>query len=122
MYPRNILILRTSLEKRRIKRLYLNISRGITKSRLKTISPTAISIYSLSERELKALRKYIKKDLTKSYIRLSKLFIRYPILFVLKRNGKLRIHVDYRKLNDIIIKNRYTLSRCGMRNTVTLSR
>jgi hypothetical protein len=43
------------------------------------------------------------------YIRPSKLLIRYPILFVSKKNGKLRIYVNYRKLNDIIIKNRYTL-------------
>jgi hypothetical protein len=31
------------------------------------------------------------------------------MLFVPKKNGKLRIYVDYRKFNDIIIKNRYTL-------------
>jgi hypothetical protein len=34
----------------------------------------------------------------------------YPVLFVLKSNGKLRIYVDYRQFNAIIIKNRYTLS------------
>jgi hypothetical protein len=31
------------------------------------------------------------------------------MLFVSKKNEKLRIYVDYRKFNDIIIKNRYTL-------------
>jgi hypothetical protein len=31
------------------------------------------------------------------------------MLFVLKKDGKLRIYVNYRKLNDIIIKNRYIL-------------
>jgi hypothetical protein len=66
-------------------------------------------IYSLSERELEALREYIEKNLGKEYIRLSKLLVRYPVLFVLKKDGKLRICVNYRKLNDIIIKNRYTL-------------
>jgi hypothetical protein len=29
---------------------------------------------------------------------------------VLKLNGKLRIYVDYRQFNAIIVKNRYTLS------------
>jgi hypothetical protein len=67
-------------------------------------------IYSLSERELEALREYIEKNLIKGYIRLLKLSARYPILFVLKKDGKLRIYVNYRKFNDIIIKNRYTLS------------
>ena len=33
----------------------------------------------------------------------------YPILFVFKKNGTLRLCVDYRKLNNITIKNRYSL-------------
>jgi hypothetical protein len=66
-------------------------------------------IYSLSERELEALREYIEKNLGKEYIRLFKLLVRYPVLFVLKKDGKLRICVNYRKFNNIIIKNRYTL-------------
>jgi hypothetical protein len=73
------------------------------------ISLTAIPIYSLSERELEALREYIEKNLVKGYIRSLKLPARYPMLFVPKKDGKLRMCVDYRKLNDIIIKNRYTL-------------
>jgi hypothetical protein len=32
------------------------------------------------------------------------------MFFVLKKDGKLRIYVDYKKFNDIIIKNRYILS------------
>jgi hypothetical protein len=31
------------------------------------------------------------------------------MLFVLKKNEKLRICVDYKKFNDIIIKNRYII-------------
>jgi hypothetical protein len=73
------------------------------------ISLTVMPIYLLSERELEALRKYIEKNLIKGYIRFFKLSARYPILFVPKKNGKLRICVNYRKLNNIIIKNRYTL-------------
>jgi hypothetical protein len=55
------------------------------------------------------LREYIEKNLIKGYIRSSKSLVRYLVLFVLKKDGKLRICVNYRKLNDIIIKNRYTL-------------
>jgi hypothetical protein len=66
-------------------------------------------IYLLSERELEALREYIEKNLTKGYIRPLKSPARYPVLFVPKKDGKLRMYVNYRKLNDIIIKNRYIL-------------
>jgi hypothetical protein len=55
------------------------------------------------------LRKYIDENLAKGYIRTSKSLARYSILFVPKKNEKLRIYVDYRKLNEITIKNRYTL-------------
>jgi capsule polysaccharide modification protein KpsS len=64
----------------------------------------------LSEKELQVLRKYINENLKKGYIRPSTLSARYPILFVLKLNEKLRIYIDYRQLNAITIKNRYTLS------------
>jgi hypothetical protein len=67
-------------------------------------------IYLLSEKELQVLREYINENLKKGYIRFSTLLARYPVLFVLKPNEKLRIYVDYRQLNAIIIKNRYTLS------------
>jgi hypothetical protein len=55
------------------------------------------------------LREYINENLKKEYIRSSTLLIRYPVLFVPKLNGKLRIYVDYRQFNAIIVKNRYTL-------------
>ena len=55
------------------------------------------------------LREYINENLKKGYIRLSTLLARYPVLFVPKSNGKLRIYVDYRQLNAITVKNRYTL-------------
>ena len=33
----------------------------------------------------------------------------YPILFVPKKNGKLRLCVNYRQLNAITVKNQYSL-------------
>jgi hypothetical protein len=71
--------------------------------------PKAQPIYSLSEKELVALREYIETNLAKGYIRPSKSPARYPILFVPKKDGKLRMCVDYRRLNEITVKNRYTL-------------
>ena len=32
-----------------------------------------------------------------------------PILFIPKKNGKLRMCIDYRRLNNVTIKNRYPL-------------
>jgi len=71
--------------------------------------PTFGPIYGLSEKELAEVRSYIKERLAKGHIRPSKSPAGYPILFVLKKNGKLRMCVDYRKLNDITIKDRYPL-------------
>jgi hypothetical protein len=62
-------------------------------------------IYSLLKKELQVLREYINENLKKKYIRLSTLLVRYPVLFVPKLNGKLRMCVDYRQFNAIIVKN-----------------
>ena len=55
--------------------------------------------------ELKILREKLDKDLKKGYIRPSTSLAGFFILFVLKKNKLLRMCVDYRKLNDITVKN-----------------
>jgi hypothetical protein len=71
--------------------------------------PTFGPIYGLSEKELEALREYIQVNLKKGFIRESESPAGYPIMFVPKKNGKLRPCIDFRKLNDITVKNRYPL-------------
>ena len=66
-------------------------------------------IYLLSEKKLGVLKNYIEENLRKGFIKLLILLAKYPILFILK-NGGLRLYVDYRQLNVIILKNRYLLS------------
>jgi hypothetical protein len=66
-------------------------------------------IYALSERELRILRDYFMKKEAIGWIRHSKLPARTFILFVSKPDGSLRLYVDYRALNKVIIKNRYPL-------------
>ena len=51
----------------------------------------------------------MNENLKKKFIRKSQSSTKYSILFVSKKNEKLRLCVDYRKLNEITIKNRYSL-------------
>jgi len=66
-------------------------------------------IYPLSQTELTALREFLEENLAKGFIRESKSPAAAPILFVPKKDGGLRLCVDYRGLNAITIKNRYPL-------------
>ena len=66
-------------------------------------------IYPLSPRELAALKEYLEENLEKGFIRESKSPAGAPILFAPKKDGGLRLCVDYRGLNAITIKNRYPL-------------
>ncbi len=60
--------------------------------------------------ELKVLRQYLEENLKKGFIQLSKSPIAAFILFVLKKDGILRLYIDYKGLNAMTIKNRYPLS------------
>jgi hypothetical protein len=66
-------------------------------------------IYNLSQMELATLREYIDENLSKNFIRHSKLPTGAPILFVKKKDGSLRICMDCRGLNKITKKNHYPL-------------
>ena len=66
-------------------------------------------IYILFSKELKELRKYLKINQWKEFIRKLQSFAEYSILFVSKKDEELSLCVDYWKLNEIIIKNRYSL-------------
>jgi hypothetical protein len=59
--------------------------------------------------ELQELKAYINKNIKKGFIRPSELPAGYPVMFIPKKNRKLRLCVNFRKLNDITIKNRYPL-------------
>ena len=62
-------------------------------------------IYHLTPSESTALKKYITEHLRKGYIRPSSSSMASPFFFVDKKDGKLRPVQDYRKLNDITVKN-----------------
>ena len=62
-------------------------------------------IYQLSEKELQVLHKYLEENLKKGFIQESQSPAGYLILFALKKDRSLQLCVDYRKLNNITIKN-----------------
>ena len=56
-------------------------------------------IYSMSYNELTALRTYLDDNLAKGFIRQSTLPVASPVLFVRKKDGRMRLCVDYRAVN-----------------------
>jgi hypothetical protein len=66
-------------------------------------------LYNLSVKELAALREYLEQALKNGWIKRSVSEAGAPILFVPKKDGSLRLCVDYRGLNAITKKNRHPL-------------
>jgi hypothetical protein len=66
-------------------------------------------IYNLSEAEPKRLKVYIETHLARGFIQRSSSRAAAPILFAKKKNGGLRLCVNYRALNLRPVKNRYPL-------------
>ena len=63
----------------------------------------------MSHKELLVLKEYIEENLAKGFIQHSSSPAGASVLFVKKSDGSLRLCVDYRGLNEMIIKNRYPL-------------
>ena len=61
--------------------------------------------------ELKELKLKLQELLEKGFIHPSVSPWGAPVLFIKKKDGTLRLCVDYRKLNEMIVKNKYPLPR-----------
>jgi transposase InsO family protein len=72
-------------------------------------SPRFFPTYKLTETEKQALKEFVRENLRLGRIRPSQSSAGYPVLFVPKKNGKLRLCIDYRQLNSITKKDRYPL-------------
>ncbi|KAL4010566.1 hypothetical protein IC575_030067 [Cucumis melo] len=61
--------------------------------------------------ELKELKVQLQELLDKGFIRPSVSPWGAPVLFVKKKDGSMRLCIDYRELNKVTVKNRYPLPR-----------
>jgi hypothetical protein len=74
------------------------------------VTPPAKAPYQMNHEKLKELKVQLQELFAKRYIKPSKSpYGGHPILFVHKKDGMLRMCVDYRAFNKTIVKNRYPL-------------
>ena len=73
--------------------------------------PISVSPYRMAPLELKELKTQLDELLGKGFIRPSTSPWGAPVLFVKKKDGTLRLCIDYRKLNRVTVKNKYPLLR-----------
>lgn len=67
-------------------------------------------VYPLNHSEMEELQKNLEKDCAKGFIKDRLSPCTAPVFFILKKDTKdLQMIVDYRKLNDVIIKDDYLL-------------
>ena len=71
--------------------------------------PRKGKVYPLSREEKEEVCEFIKKQLRKGYIRLSKSLQMALVFFVEKKDGKKRMVQDYQYLNEWAVKNNYPL-------------
>ncbi|KAL2226254.1 UNVERIFIED_CONTAM: Transposon Tf2-12 polyprotein, partial [Sesamum indicum] len=75
------------------------------------VAPISIAPYRMAPVELHELKKQIEELLGKGFIRPSTSPWGAPVLFVKKKDGSMRLCVDYRQLNRVTVKNKYPLPR-----------
>jgi len=72
--------------------------------------PSRSRLYPMSSHKLQKVKEYLEENLKKEFITLSKALFASSILFAEKKDDSLRFCVDYRKLNALIKRDRYSIS------------
>ncbi|KAL0431629.1 UNVERIFIED_CONTAM: Transposon Tf2-12 polyprotein [Sesamum radiatum] len=75
------------------------------------VAPISIAPYRMAPVELQELKKQLEELLEKGFIQPSISPWGAPVLFVKKKDGSMRLCVDYRQLNRVTVKNKYPLPR-----------
>ncbi|TYK03209.1 pol protein [Cucumis melo var. makuwa] len=73
--------------------------------------PISRAPYRMAPAELKKLKVQLQELLDKGFIRPSVSPWGAPVLVVKKKDGSMRLYIDYRELNKVTVKNRYPLPR-----------
>ncbi|XP_070668685.1 uncharacterized protein [Malus domestica] len=73
--------------------------------------PISLTPYRMAPAELRELKIQLQELLDKGFIQPSSSPWGAPVLYVRKKDGTLRLCIDYRQLNRVTIKNRYPLPR-----------
>ena len=73
--------------------------------------PISIPPYRMAPLELRELKNQLQDLLDKGFIRPSSSPWGAPVLFVKKKDGSLRLCIDYRQLNKATVRNKYPLPR-----------
>jgi Reverse transcriptase (RNA-dependent DNA polymerase) len=71
--------------------------------------PHSTKVYPLAPNEQAQLDEFLTENLKSGRIRPSKSPMASPVFFIKKKDGSLRLVQDYRKLNEMTIKNSYPL-------------
>ena len=67
-------------------------------------------LYNMSQKKFETLREWIQKNFARDKIKHSMIDVETFVLFVLKKNEKFRLCVNYKDFNVITIKNKVSLS------------
>ena len=73
--------------------------------------PISVPPYRMAPSELKVLKLQLKDLLDKGFIQPIISPWGAPVFFIRKKDGTLRMCIDYRQLNEVTIKNKYPLPR-----------
>ena len=75
------------------------------------MTPISIAPYCMAPTELKELETQLQELLDKGFVRPSVSPWGAPVLFIKKKDGTLRMCIDYKQINKVTIKNKYSLPR-----------
>ena len=74
-------------------------------------TPMSKAPYRMSTPEMLELKMQLQELLEKKYIRPSVSPLGAPFRFVKKKDGALKLCIDYRQVNKVMVKNKYPLPR-----------